>query len=41
MTNGINSQNTQAANAEMAGSGNLMNFGLNLAKLGTGFLGGF
>lgn len=37
---GINNQNTQAANAEMAGSGNLWNFGLNLAKLGTGFLGG-
>ena len=40
VTNGINNQETQAANAEMAGSGNLWNFGLNLAKLGTGFLGG-
>lgn len=37
---GINNQNTQAANAEMAGSGNLWNLGLNLARLGTGFLGG-
>lgn len=37
---GINSQNTQAANAEMQGSGNLWGLGLNLAKLGTGFLGG-
>lgn len=40
VTNGINSQNTQQANAEMAASGNLWNFGLNLAKLGTGFAGG-
>lgn len=40
VTGGLNSQATQAANAEMAGSGNLWNFGLNLAKLGTGFLGG-
>lgn len=40
ITNGINTQNTQAANAEMAGSGNLWNFGLNLAKLGTSMLGG-
>ncbi len=40
VTNGINNQGTQAANAEMAGSGNLWNLGLNLAKLGTGFLGG-
>lgn len=37
---GVNNQNTQAANAEMAGSGNLWNLGLNLAKLGTGFAGG-
>jgi hypothetical protein len=37
---GQNSQTTQAANAEMQGSGNLWNLGLNLAKLGTGFLGG-
>jgi len=47
-TNGINSQNTQAANAQMAGSGNLWGLGLNLAKLGVGaatggtsLLGGF
>lgn len=37
---GLNNQNTQAANAAMQGSGNLWNFGLNLAKLGTGMLGG-
>lgn len=37
---GQNSQTTQAANAEMQGSGNIWNLGLNLAKLGTGFLGG-
>jgi hypothetical protein len=35
-TQGINSQETQAANAEMAGSGNLWGLGLNLAKLGVG-----
>lgn len=35
-TNGITGQNTQAANAEMAGSGNLWGLGLNLAKLGIG-----
>lgn len=44
VTNGLNSQTTQAANAEMQGSGNLWNFGLNLAKLGvsaaTGGIGG-
>lgn len=40
VANGINNQETQAANAEMAGSGNLWGLGLNLAKLGTGFLGG-
>lgn len=39
-TNGINSQNTQAANAEMQGSGNLWGLGMNLAKLGMGGLGG-
>ncbi len=47
-TQGINSQETQAANAEMQGSGNLWGLGLNLAKLGvsaatgggTSFLGG-
>jgi hypothetical protein len=37
---GQNQQDTQAANAEMQGSSNLWNLGLNLAKLGTGFLGG-
>lgn len=31
---GINDQNTQAANASIAGSGNLWGLGLNLAKLG-------
>ncbi len=40
VTGGINSQTTQAANASAAGAGNILNFGLNLAKLGTGFLGG-
>lgn len=35
-TNGITNQNTQAANAEMQGSGNLWGLGLNLAKLGIG-----
>lgn len=43
-TSGITNQNTQAANAEMQGSGNLWGLGLNLAKLGvsaaTGGLGG-
>lgn len=33
-TNGVTGQNTQAANAETAGSGNLWGLGLNLAKLG-------
>lgn len=41
---GIANQNTQAANAALAGSGNLWGLGLNLAKLGlgggTGLLGG-
>lgn len=44
-TNGINNQTTQAANAEMAGSGNLWNLGLQglqaLASGGTSLLGGF
>lgn len=40
VTGGINNQATQSANAEMAGSGNLWNLGLNIAKLGTGLLGG-
>lgn len=35
-TNGINNQNTQAANAETQGSGNLWGLGLNLARLGVG-----
>jgi hypothetical protein len=39
-TQGINNQETQAANAEMAGSGNLWGLGLNLAKLGVGALTG-
>jgi hypothetical protein len=40
-TNAINSQNTQAANAEMQGSGNLWNFGLNaLTGLASGGFGG-
>lgn len=38
--NSIAGQNTQSANAQLAGSGNLWGLGLNLAKLGTGFLGG-
>ncbi len=40
VVNGQNSQTTQAANAEMAGSGNLWNFGLQLANLGAGAAGG-
>lgn len=39
-TRGITDATTQGANAEMAGSGNLWNFGLNLAKLGTQAYGG-
>jgi hypothetical protein len=43
-TTGLNDQNTQAANAETQGSGNLWNFGLNaltgLASGGTSLLGG-
>lgn len=35
-TEGVTGQNTQAANAELAGSGNLWGLGLNLAKLGVG-----
>lgn len=37
---GINDQTTQAANASMAGAGNALNFGINLAKLGIGAMGG-
>lgn len=36
VTGGIANQNNMSAQADMAGSGNLMNFGLNLLKLGTG-----
>lgn len=43
-TNGITGQNTQSANAQMQGSGNLWNFGLQAAKAvasgGTSLLGG-
>jgi hypothetical protein len=40
-TNQINQQNTQAANAQMQGSGNLWNFGLNaLTGLASGGFGG-
>jgi len=35
-TEGLNSQTTQKANAETAASGNIFNFGMNLAKLGAG-----
>lgn len=38
ITRGINDQETQAANAETAGAGNVLNFGMNLAKLGTALL---
>lgn len=37
---GVNDQTTQAANAEIAGSGNLWGLGLNLAKLGAGAFSG-
>jgi hypothetical protein len=40
VANGVNSQETQAANSAMQGSANMWNFGLNALKLGTGFLGG-
>lgn len=40
VVSGINNQATQAANAEMQGGANLWGLGLNLAKLGTGLLGG-
>lgn len=40
-TTGVNDQNTQAANAEMAGSKNLWGLGMGLAQLGVGaFTGG-
>ena len=37
---GMNSATTQGANAQMQGSANALGLGLNLAKLGTAFLGG-
>ncbi len=37
---GLNSQQTQGANAAMGASSNAINFGMNLAKLGTNMLGG-
>lgn len=37
---GINDATIQAANAEMAGAGNALNLGLNLAKLGVSAFGG-
>lgn len=40
-TSGTAKANTDQANAEMAGSGNLFGLGLNLLKLGTGFFPGF
>lgn len=40
IANGQNSQTTQAANAQMQGSGNLLNFGMNLASLAAGGMGG-
>jgi len=39
-TKGINGENTAGANAEMAGGKNMLGLGMNLAKLGTGLLGG-
>jgi hypothetical protein len=36
---GQNNAQTQGANAQMQGSANALNLGLNLARLGTGFLG--
>lgn len=38
-TQGQNTAATERANAEMQASGNLWNMGMNLAKMGTGFLG--
>ena len=40
-TKGINNENTSGANAEMAGGKNVLGLGMNLAKLGTGLLGGW
>lgn len=41
VTKGINNENTSGANAEMAGGKNILGLGMNLAKLGTGLLGGW
>lgn len=41
VTKGINNENTSGANAEMAGGKNVLGLGMNLAKLGTGLLGGW
>lgn len=41
VTSGINSANTQEANAKTAASGNIIGLGMNLASLGAGGLGGF
>ena len=40
VTSGLNSQATQAANAQMAGNANMWGLGMSLANLGTGLLGG-
>jgi len=40
VTNGINSQATQSANASMAANGNLWNMGMQLANLGANAMGG-
>ena len=40
VTQGLNSENTAGANSEMAGGKNILGLGMNLAKLGTGLLGG-
>jgi hypothetical protein len=39
VVNGQNNAQTQGANAQMQSSANALNLGLNIAKLGTGFLG--
>lgn len=41
VTRGINDQSTQSANAEIAGSGNILKAGMGLASLAAGGLGGF
>ena len=40
-TKGMNNENTAGASAEMAGGKNILGLGMNLAKLGTGLLGGW